>query len=287
MLFPATSDKFLETENGKTHYRYIEVEGAPVACVLPGFSFPSAVYVPFAKSLSDSGFSVLIMDYYGRGFSIASEKVTDYNPSLFANQFLELIKHLEIDNIVLISFSYGSLVAAHLTSLEPSIVSRIVMVSPFKCLRSPVRPVQKIILSHKLIGPWLLSYTAGKFIPEDIAYQLGKSKDDSELLWSLVSASMLQINENPMYYSTTSNLMREADEIHYESELSVLRQIPVKSLILFGKEDKIINVDEAQTWFKAIMLNVKFAVIPECGHLLFLEKNDDVINEISQFLKHI
>lgn len=287
MEFPASPGSFYESEVGKTHYRYIENEGASTVCVLPGFSLPSSVYFPFCKKISENGFSVLVIDYYGRGFSelkeTLDEKNAEYSPNVYAKQFISLIKKLEIDRCEMIAFSFGALVASNVTMLEPDLITHLVLVSPFKFLKNPTRPFQRLILTHPTIGPWVLSTFSAQFVPSEIQTQIN-AEENSELFWELVSASMFEINVNKKYFIATSKMLNSLDEESINNELIMLRQIPFKTLVIFGDNDATIDVSKSADWWSQTLLNGKVVNVPKAGHLCFLEKPEFVHDTIIQFI---
>ena len=286
MQFPTSPGLFFETEEGKTHYRYIENEGAQTIVVVPGFSLPSSVYFNFCQKISENGFSVLIMDFYGRSFSELKEDLPlkpKCCPELYAKQYISLIKNLEIEKCDMIAFSFGALVASHITSLEPDLVSKLVLVSPFKFLKKPARPFQKYILGHPTIGPWVLSTFSAQFVPSEIMNQIN-AEENSELFWSLVSATMMEINSNKSYFTATSQMLAFLDENSIDSNLVMLKQIPFKTLVVFGENDSTINVQKSTGWWSQTLLNGKCIEIPDSGHLCFLEEEETVVKEIIQFL---
>ena len=121
MNFPDLPESYFEDDLGKTHYRYIQVESAQVAVLLPGFSIPSAAYQTFAQNLSDTGFSVLTIDYYGRGFSTPSTYFA-HTLTSYVRQVLSLLEYLGIDKCVLISFSFS-----------PPIINMLLLISFNSC----------------------------------------------------------------------------------------------------------------------------------------------------------
>ena len=79
MDFPTTAQFFFLSTHGKIHYRQLESEGGSSIVILPGFTMPSAIYWELAQALHEDGHSVIVVDYWGRGFS---EMRNDKNYSL-------------------------------------------------------------------------------------------------------------------------------------------------------------------------------------------------------------
>lgn len=283
MLFSATPQSYFENELGKTHYRLIENEGCQLVCILPGFSLPTAIYTSIGFAIAEQGFSVLIMDYFGRGFSVPASEDIEFTPALFAKQLIALLHHLDVDRCDLVAFSFGTLVSSHVSSLEPNLISKLVLVSPFKFLQKPARPFQRLILTNSYIGPFILRQFAAQFIPDEIATQID-AHENPELFWSLVSVTMQEIDNNPHYFRATSSLLKVLDEATIDTELIPLRQNPFMTLVLLGTKDTTIDIVKSEQWWTQQLLNAKVVHIKDAGHLCFIENQKAVFRVITKFL---
>jgi pimeloyl-ACP methyl ester carboxylesterase len=61
-------------------------------------------------------------------------------------------------------------------------------------------------------------------------------------------------------------------------------QMSVRTLVLLGASDRIINIAESEAWWKRWMPNVKVIVREHVGHLMFLEEPDDTSELVARFL---
>ena len=71
--------------------------------------------------------NVLIYDLLGHGDSKDPEG--EISLSLFADQLLQIIKHIKLEKIILIGFSLGSMVSRKFSSLHPTIVEALVLLN--------------------------------------------------------------------------------------------------------------------------------------------------------------
>ena len=283
MEFPATPDSFFESPQGKTHYRHLKVESAQTILILPGFSIPSSAYVTFAKNLSEIGFTVVTLDYFGRGYSEPS-KYFDYTLNGYVEQVLNLLAHLKIDNLILISFSFGALIAANIAEKKPSMITRLVFISPFHFLQKPMRPFQRFIISNRLFGSFLLKVTAKRFIPTDIAAQFHDVTQNEEAYWATVGCCLHQLSTNPSFCDSVSRLIGSFSESLIPDEMLTVTHMSVRALVLLGENDKVVNIAESEKWWKHWMPNVKVIVRENVGHLMFLEEPDDTSELVARFL---
>ena len=285
--FPSSPEQFYQGHNGKTHYRYIhcQQESAQTIVMLPGFSIPSSAYYPFAKAISESGFDILIIDYYGRGFSIIDSGIKfEYSIKNFSEQVIELLIALKIDKCVLISFSFGSLIAGNIAAKKPSLITRLVFVSPFHCLQHSLRPFQHYVLTNSILGWFVLKYTARIFIASDIAQQFADINKSSLSYWGAIGACYQQLQHNPSFvYAIATSLSHMAD-LDLSVEMQKTTRMSVKALVLFGEMDKIVNIDQAENWWTKWMPNVKVSRKENVGHLMFLEDPEEISETIAQFL---
>ncbi|KAH0792993.1 alpha/beta hydrolase [Histomonas meleagridis] len=282
MEFPSTPDKFFESELGTTHYRFFEVDDAPIICVLPGISIPSAAYCTFAKCITKNGFSVLIPDYFGRGFSTPSLNF-NYSLPAYINQILGLIKHLKIEKCILVSFSFGALIAANIVAQEPSLISRLVFISPFHFIKQATRPFQGFVLSSYL-GQFLLKFVAHQFIAANLATQFSDLKKHEDAYWPTVGCCLQQLKNNSFYCKSISQFIRNFNENSISDEMQKVTQMSVRTLVFLGDKDNIIDIKESEKWWKYWIPNVKVAVRESVGHLMFLEEPDEVAELVKLFL---
>ena len=283
MEFPATPDSFFESSQGKTHYRYIKVESAQTVLILPGFTIPSAAYATFAKNLSDSGFSVVTIDYFGRGYSEPSSYF-DFTLNSYVEQVLNLLAFLKTESVILISFSFSSLIAANIADRKPTLISRLVFISPFHFLRRPMRPFQRFVMSNPLLGPLLLKITAKRFIPADSAAQFHDVSQNEEAYWATVGCCLHELSTNPSFCSSVSRLIGNFSEAAIPDEMLKVTQMSVRTLVLLGEMDKVIDIAESEKWWKHWMPNVTVVTRENVGHLMVLEEPDDTSELVARFV---
>ena len=67
-----------------------------------GFSIPSFVWNGLLNGLLKKGYSVLVYDHYGRGFS--ERPITKYTLNFYVETLREIISHLNIDGKIQLIF---------------------------------------------------------------------------------------------------------------------------------------------------------------------------------------
>lgn len=272
-----------QSENGTTNYKYVENEGGLPIAILCGFNFPSAIYENFADKFERLGYSVLLFDYYGRGFSESSSNSSEYTPCSYSAQFIELCEHLKLENIIIVSCSFGSLVAAHILQSKPELIHRCILVSPFKVMLNPLRSFQRYILSHPRIGQYVLRWTTMFLTPSSV-YEVIHDKNDGQMFWNLVSSILYQANNNPSYYHSVSKMLVHCDRDGINSAMDKYKMCVRKVLIIYGESDTVVDINSSCEWFKTSLASCKIVKIPNSGHYVFIEKPNEVIKHIVSFL---
>jgi pimeloyl-ACP methyl ester carboxylesterase len=154
--------RYARLGNGLVHYECQGQEGSPVVVLVHGFIIPSFVWDPLCGLLCARGCRVLRFDLYGRGFS--DRPPIEHTADLYARQLKEMADRLGIrEKLVLAGFSMGAIVCSRFFSLFPSMVERIVFISPIGLgKKHPVlsgmfrNPLLKILFEAALANPFIL-----------------------------------------------------------------------------------------------------------------------------------
>jgi pimeloyl-ACP methyl ester carboxylesterase len=87
--------------------------------LLPGLLLPRKMHAPLATSLAERGNRVILLDPLGHGESDRPREMWRYTMSLFAEQVVALLDHLEIDEAVVGGTSLGANITLETTVLAP------------------------------------------------------------------------------------------------------------------------------------------------------------------------
>ncbi len=110
---------YITLSKGVTHYELVQPsDSAPIVVLIPGLTVPMAVFKNNIEAIQDAGFATLRYDFYGRGLS--DRPLMKYNSSVYAEQTVELLDSLGIDQPVhLVGISLGGAIAAEIASDTP------------------------------------------------------------------------------------------------------------------------------------------------------------------------
>lgn len=122
--------KFIKLSDGVTHYQLLgSLNDRTVLFIHGGGVTGFEVWSQNASYFVDQGFSVLVYDLYGRGYS--DRLSMEYTPELFNRQLNELLDTLHIaEPISVISMSMGSLIALDFAAQKPEAISKLIMIDP-------------------------------------------------------------------------------------------------------------------------------------------------------------
>ncbi len=257
------------------------------AVLLHGRNFPSSYWAPVIKTLSDAGYRVVVPDQIGFGKS--SKPSGELHFDNLARNTVTLLDHLHIAKAEIVAHSMGSMVAVRIARAYPDRVAHLVLTAPIglEDYRQfvPPTPTDKIIETEDKLTPdgyrkQLETNYSLKLPPGDITPFIDSRfnlKDSAEYpRWLRVFASSAQmiyrepvVYEIPLVTQPTLFIMG-ADDHNAPGRPNAPEALRPK----MGQ-----NAALAQA-LAARMPNAHAEVIPNTGHLVFLEaraKYDELV----------
>jgi len=257
------------------------------AVLLHGRNFPSSYWAPVIKTLSDAGYRVVVPDQVGFGKS--SKPSGELHFDNLARNTVTLLDHLHIAKAEIVAHSMGSMVAVRIARAYPDRVAHLVLTAPIglEDYRQfvPPTPTDKIIETEDKLTPdgyrkQLETNYSLKLPPGDITPFIDSRfnlKDSAEYpRWLRVFASSAQmiyrepvVYEIPLVTQPTLFIMG-ADDHNAPGRPNAPEALRPK----MGQ-----NAALAQA-LAARMPNAHAEVIPDTGHLVFLEaraKYDELV----------
>ena len=205
-------------------------------------------------------FRVIVPYHPGFGESGDDPACTDIHD--YVMHYLELFDALNVDTLSIVGLSMGGYLAAKFASEHGHRIKKLVLIAPYG-LDVPEHPALDIIATPgEQLVPMLVSNfdTLKKRLPEKpdidfIAARYRESTSVARLFW-----------EHP----TDPKFPRH------------LHRVKMPTLIVWGDEDKIIPVQQAQRWRKLIP-NSEVLVVKGAGHIVHLDK-PEIVDAIEKFL---
>jgi pimeloyl-ACP methyl ester carboxylesterase len=216
-----------------------------------GFDFA----LPWAEK-----FTVMIPYHPGFGESDDDPRITEAHD--YVMHYLEWMDQLGLSKVNLVGFSLGGWLAARFASEHGHRMRRLVLVSPAG-LKVPEHPTTDLF---RLPPEQIPAMLAANF--EVIRPYLPKGED--------VEFAVAR-------YRETTSLARIAWDRLYDPKLPRwLHRVTIPTLILWGAQDKLIPVGQADAWAKLIP-GAKVRVFQNCGHLVLAEK-PEALKAVADFL---
>ncbi|NTW22427.1 alpha/beta hydrolase [Candidatus Falkowbacteria bacterium] len=255
-------------ESRGIYYRTSEFEpGRKTLVFVHGLSGSSSAWLKY-ESLFENEYNVITFDLRGHGQSAKPKNYEDYAMSLFADDLEGLVKHLGLEGFVLISHSFGTLIALEYLSKNQESVDRIVFLSPDFA-------VKKRLVSQ-LIRPLLLATSLFRLMPfkpaagKHIDYERYPGSGD----WNIprMIADVGNTTMRVYLYCTRQTYVPDWGDF--------LPKIIKPTLIIHGRKDSIFPVRNSLVMDQKIK-DTKLVILPEADHILVLNN----FAEVSQVIK--
>lgn len=239
--------------------------------MLHGFAADKDTWVRFAKDLSDD-YRLIIPDLPGHGES-TQEFSLNYGIQEQAKRLKEFLGRLKAQRVHLVASSMGGAIALRYTHMYPGTVRSLTLIDSYGAIRTPSALDELIRVSGK--NPVLqISNTDDykammNYAMVDPPYIPGILIDvlaEERIKWQAIEQKMLK------------DMMVDADQT------AILPDIGAPTLIIWGKQDKIINAENAEFLHEKISGSRK-VLFDDVGHLPMLEKTKETVQYFRSFLK--
>jgi pimeloyl-ACP methyl ester carboxylesterase len=246
--------------------------------LLHGRNFPSSYWAPVIKTLTDAGFRVVVPDQIGFGKS--TKPAGELHFDNLARNTVALLDHLGIAKADIVAHSMGGMVGVRIARAYPDRVAHLLLTAPIGLedyrLYVPPTPTEKIMESEdkltadgyrkQLETNYSLKLPPDQVTPFiDARFNIKGSSEYPRWLHAFVSSGQMiyrepVVHEIPLLKLPVLFIMG-ADDHNAPGRPNA----PEELRPLMGK-----NAELAQA-LAARMSNARAEVIPDTGHLAFLE----------------
>ena len=268
---------FISLPNGITHYEMGGSESGEPIILIHGFSVPYFIYDPTFEFLTHSGFHVLRYDLFGRGFS--DRPHARYNLDLFVQQLADLLDTLNFYRPVnLMGLSMGGPVAAAFAIRHAGRVDKLVLIDPLGAKPVSISP---ILTAAKIpiVGEVGFSLIGSEGLVRNIASDFF----DPALVKHFQAQYKMQMQYKGFkraILSTIRNDMLGSFTHVYRALGKMDRDI----LLFWGRNDTTVPFEHSND-LRAVLPQVEFHVIENCGHIPHYEKPHEVQPILLEFLR--
>ena len=238
---------------GRIYYRTNEFKPDRLTLIfVHGVSGSSSAWFPYEK-IFENKYNILTFDIRGHGKSKKLPHYSDYEIKHFANDLHDLILHLNISKFVLVSHSFGTLIALEYIKLYRENVMANILLSPITDLgKGPMARIVRLALrSSKIFSLFTLNLKPGGHVD----YSKHQNSTDWDIKRNL--ADMRNTGLRVHFYTLRQSLIPEQEYF--------LEKINVPTLIMHGEKDSMVPIKNSITMSKKIK-NSEFISIPNVDH---------------------
>jgi pimeloyl-ACP methyl ester carboxylesterase len=260
--------------------------------LLHGRNFPSSYWAPVIKTLIDAGYRVVVPDQIGFGKS--SKPAADLHFDTLARNTIALMDHLQIAKFDVVAHSLGGMLGVRIVRAFPDRVAHLLLTAPIGLedyrLYVPPTPTEKILESEE-------KQTADGYRKQlETNYSLKLPYDQ---VTPFIDARF-NIKGSSEYPRWLRAFVNSAQLIYREPVVHEIPLITQPTLFIMGSDDHNApgkpNAPEAlrpqmgqnaelAKALAAKMPNASVEVIPNTGHLVFLEAPAKYDELLLAFLK--
>lgn len=270
---------FLPDPTAPQHRIWWELHGTgkrETVCLLNGLAMHTRAWYPFLEDLE--GYDVLLFDYLGQGASASPDEAVTL-PQL-ARELVAILDELGIERIHAMGVSYGGFVALEFARLFQHRLHTLTVSGILLSNERLFELYQEISLQFYAGGPALFplytQYMYEKIFGErflrtiDPAQFEGMRKRFEErYIGRIHSLVRLTEAQNPFF-------------AELEARLPEYRAVETPTLILSGEQDRTIPL-WAQAKLADIFPNSRYELVPEAGHVVYLERRELFFPRLRRF----
>lgn len=262
------------------HTLYFELFGdgtREVVCLLNGLAMQTPAWHGFLPRLRPD-YDVLLWDYPGQGQSSTVD--VPYHLDRIAGYLVNILDRIGVERIHLVGISYGGFVALEFAR---QFQQRLLTLN-----------VSGILLSHETLFDMYedlsLRFYAGGPDAFELYTRYMYEKIFGETFVASIGSERLEKMRRSFYdryKDRTQALVRltKAQDRFFaelESRRAEYEGIETPALVLAGEDDRVISA-KVQSKITSILPKSRFEVIPDTGHVLYIERPDVYFGKLREF----
>ncbi len=268
---------FVNVDGARVHYQEFGEASAPTIVLIHGYTASVYVWKTAAPLLAAAGFHVLAVDLIGFGYS---EKPTwfDYSIQSQARMVSRFMHRLGIGRATVVGSSYGGAVALNLTLDYPESVEKLVLVDSVcndEPKDHPILRLASLPAIGEVITPFLVD--SKTFLRFRMHGTLAKANHH------MITNDRIESIRRPLFAADAHHSVlatsRNWHAGHLEHDAHLINQ---PTLIIWGEEDTVIPITNGYKLHEEI-LNSRFVVLKDCGHVPQEEKSDLFAELVAEF----
>ncbi len=268
---------FIEVDGATVHYQEFGNPADPTLILVHGYTASTYVWNAVAPMFADRGFHVIAVDLIGFGYS-GKPAWFDYTIQSQARMITRLMNLLGIGQATLVGSSYGGAVSSIITLDYPERVKKLVLVSAVINNRPKEHPLMKLGSVPgvgEALTPFLMD---SKLLIKSRMRQTFAAENQHLVTQDRIDSVHRPLSAADGHNSVLQSARNwEADRIEEDAHL-----IGQPTLLIWGEDDSVIPIGNGYKLHKKI-LNSRFVVFRNCGHLPSEEAPDNFVEIIANF----
>ncbi|MDR3558084.1 MAG: alpha/beta hydrolase [Candidatus Pacebacteria bacterium] len=257
------------------YYRTNDFEASKETILfIHGLSGCSSAWEPYEREFMDK-YNIVSIDLRGHGRSKKYVKESDYAIELFIEDIEAVLAHLGIEEYVVASHSFGSVISVGLILKRSAMIKGAVFLSPaFKERNSLSTKAVRCISC--LSSNFLRIFPTTKDPGKDIDYSRFIPTRDWD--WHRICIDIMNTGLAVYFFCLHSLYRSMSNDFFGRLELPVL--------IIHGKKDSIVSVSHSIKASKNIR-GAKLVVLPDADHMLIFNYAKEISRIMSEFLASV
>jgi len=220
------------------------------------------------------------------GFGASSKPAINYSPAFFTTCLIAFLDALGLEQAVVVGNSLGGLVAMRLALAVPDRVTALGLADSAGLGRKITLAMRVLTLrpAGGIVTRWNKTSIGARQWAMQMAGLLFAHPTYAPRDWV---EQVYRMARTPGYLEATVSTVRSGSTLRgqrkHEIMLADLPKLTMPTLIIWGERDRVVPVHQAHEAAKRLP-NGRLAVIPDCGHLPHIERPDQFVRALDQFL---
>lgn len=268
---------FINVDGIRVHFQEFGDASNPPLILIHGYTASLYVWHKVAPLLATAGFRVIAVDLVGFGYT-SKPRWFAYTIDAQARMISRFMNRLGIGRAVVVGSSYGGAIAMTLALDYTASVEKLVLIDAVcndEVLRHPILRLASIPGIGEVITPFLVD--SRPMLRHRMRKTLAKSNYD--LISDERVANVLRpLTAKDAHYSVLAT-SRNWRAKHLEQDALLIHQ---PTLLIWGEQDTIVGIHNGYSLHNS-MLNSRFVILRDCGHVPAEEKSDIVSELVAEF----
>lgn len=174
-----------------------------------------------------------------------------------------LLADQNLSDVSLIGLGFGGWIAAEMASFAPREFRRLVLAAPMG-----IKPPDGDILDQAIVS-YIAYPQAGFHDQANFRRVYGDVSTDQLEAWDIAREMCFRIAWKPYMYSQTLP--------------HLLGGVRAPSLVVWGDDDKVVPRSAGDVYVRALR-DARLEIVPECGHLIEMEKPEQLARLVTEFV---